>query len=346
LGEITRARAPLRLGLAGGGSDVSPYCDQFGGAVLNATIDRFVFASHEPRDDGKVVFRAADLDQVDEVDAAGELPTDQGLKLHRGVYNRMMRLFNGGRPLPMTLTTHVDSPLGSGLGSSSALVVVMVALLAECLKVPMGEYEAARLAHEIERFDLSLNGGRQDHYAAAFGGFNFMEFHAAERVIVNPLRVRRSTMYELESALVLHFTGVSRSSSTIIEDQRESVALGGRALEAMHELKAEAIEMKEALLFGKMTDMARVLERGWRAKKETSPWVSTPQIEEIFDVAMSGGAAAGKVSGAGGGGFIMFLTDPCQRPNVLRRLKEQCAGYSVCTRFNLDGVIVWRPGLV
>ena len=343
MGQVIRARAPLRLGLAGGGSDVSPYCDQFGGAVLNATIDRFAFASFEARTDGRVVFRATDLDTVDDVEAAAELPTDEGLKLHRGVYNRMVRQFNGGRPLPMTLTTHADSPLGAGLGTSSALVVAMVTLLAESLSIPMGEYEVAKLAVEIERFDLGLNGGRQDQYAAAFGGFNFIEFHAAERVIVNPLRVRRSTIYELESTLVLHFSGVSRSSAAIIDDQRDSVSAGGRSLDAMHQLKAEATAMKEALLFGNTADIARVLERGWRAKKETSPEVSSPQIEAIFDVAMSAGAVSGKLSGAGGGGFIMFLTDPCRRADVLRRLREECPGHSVCTRFNMDGAITWRP---
>jgi D-glycero-alpha-D-manno-heptose-7-phosphate kinase len=157
-----RAKAPLRLGLAGGGTDVSPYCDEHGGCVLNVTIDRSAMASITLRDDDRVVFNAVDLGRTDECAAAPELPAGQGLGLHRAAYNRMIRQFNGARPLPLTLTTHVDCPPGSGLGSSSALVVAMVAAFRELLGAPLGEYDTARLAFEIERRDLGLAGGRQD----------------------------------------------------------------------------------------------------------------------------------------------------------------------------------------
>ncbi len=339
---MLRSRAPLRLGLAGGGTDVSPYCDTFGGAVINATLDRYAWASFEPRTDGSVVFDATDLAVSEEWPADSVPKSDDGLKLHRGVYRRMIRDFAGGRPLPMTLTTYVESPMGSGLGSSSALVVAMVELLARVTGAPLGEYEVARLAVDIERGDLGLAGGRQDQYAATFGGFNFLEFGADNRVIVNPLRIRHSTICELEASLVLVSTGASRQSATVISNQAKSVAAGGRSLEAMHQLKVEAVAMKEALLLGQIRDMASVLRRGWEAKKSTSDAVSTPLIERLYATACQSGALAGKVSGAGGGGFVMFLVDPSRRSHVINALAED--GFATSSaRFNEGGCSIWEP---
>ena len=337
-----RAKAPLRLGLAGGGTDVSPYCDEHGGCVLNVTIDRSAMASVTLRDDDRVAFHAVDLGRDDQVAAAPALPTDEGLALHRAVYNRMIGQFNGGRPLPLTLTTHVDCPPGSGLGSSSALVVAMVAAMGGALGAPLGEYDMARLAFEIERRDLGLAGGRQDQYAATFGGFNFIEFGAAERVIVNPLRVKASAANELEASLALYYMGASRDSARIIDAQIADVAAGGRSLEAMHTLKAEAIAMKEALLLGRIDQIADLIRKGWEAKKETSTAVSNPAIERAFAVAEANGALAGKVSGAGGGGFILFVVRPDQRVTLMRALADTGVGSAELFRFTHDGVAVWR----
>jgi D-glycero-alpha-D-manno-heptose-7-phosphate kinase len=330
------------LGLAGGGTDVSPYCDIFGGAVINATLDRYAWASFEPRRDGHVVLQATDLEATEVLKADAVLSAEAGLRLHRGVYNRMVKDFNGGEPLPMTLTTYVESPLGSGLGSSSALVVAMVELLAHVLRAPLGEYEIARLATDIERGDLGLAGGRQDQYAATFGGFNFLEFGANERVIVNPLRIRHATLCELEASLVLVSTGASRQSAAVISSQAESVSAGGRSLEAMHQLKAEAFAMKEALLLGQVREVAAVLQRGWEAKKSTAAAVSTPLLEDVYDTALAAGALAGKVSGAGGGGFMMFLVDPDRRAAVTAALAER--GFiTASARFTDGGCSIWDP---
>jgi D-glycero-alpha-D-manno-heptose-7-phosphate kinase len=336
-----RSRAPLRLGLAGGGTDVSPYSDDYGGMILNATIDRYAYAFIEPSEDGKVHFVATDLG-VEEIfmPNPAEIATTK-LKLHGAVYNRMVRDYSKGRPLAITLKTSVEAPAGSGLGSSSALVVAMVEAFSVALDVPLGPYDVAHLAFEIERIDLALSGGKQDQYAAAFGGVNFIEFMANDRVIVSPLRVSRSILSELESSLITCFSGISRSSEKIIELQRQGMtAKNAKTIDSLHQLKNDAIEMKQALLRADIPEMARILERSWRAKKETASGVSTTEIEKMYDIALSEGALAGKVSGAGGGGFIMFITPPERRLEITKKLND-AGGHAGGVKLTMNGVESW-----
>ncbi|WP_229678064.1 GHMP family kinase ATP-binding protein [Caldovatus sediminis] len=331
-GRKTRARAPLRLGLAGGGTDLSPYCDEFGGNVLNCTIGVYAHAVVEERFDWCVSFSANDIEAVDEAMPLPELPLDGGLALHRGVYNRIFREFCGGRPLAVSVHTAVDAPPGSGLGSSSALVVALVKAYAEFLSLPLGDYDIARLAYVIERVDLGMAGGRQDQYAAAFGGFNFIEFLPGDRVIVNPLRVHHAHSREFEGSLLVCHTGRSRISSQIIEQQTRGLTRHAEdALAAMHQIKQEAVDMKLCLLRGDIRGMARVLGSSWEAKKRTAEGVSNTEIERIYGMAMEAGAWAGKISGAGGGGFLMLLAPHERRPAIARRLLAEGLSLLPCS---------------
>jgi D-glycero-alpha-D-manno-heptose-7-phosphate kinase len=339
---IIRARAPLRLGLAGGGTDVSPYCDIHGGYVLNATIDRYAYAVIKSLDEPIVRFIATDQ-QTEKVMAVSEpLLLNGKLDLHKAVYNQMIQHYNNGQPIPLELSTFCDAPAGSGLGSSSTLVVVMIRAFAELLNLPLDDYTIAHLAFNIERVECGLQGGRQDQYSATFGGFNFMEFYADERAVINPLRIKNWIICELEASLVLFYTGVSRESAKIIADQSNNIKTGSvDALEAMHGIKREALIMKECLLKGDFDGIVNSMREGWENKKRSAKTVSNPHIEKIYDAAMNAGALAGKVSGAGGGGFIMFFVPPDKRMDVIRTLNQFDGQVSNC-HFTKHGTQAWR----
>lgn len=339
---IVRARAPLRLGLAGGGTDVSPYCDMYGGYVLNAAIDRYAYAVIKTLDEPGVRFIATDQCVEAVVTAQTPFPLGGKLDLHKAVYNHIVQNFNGSKPISLELSTFCDAPAGSGLGSSSTLVVAMIRAFAELLNLPLDDYTIAHMAHQIERVDCGLQGGRQDQYSATFGGFNFMEFYADERAVINPLRIKNWIICELESSLVLYFTGVSRESAHIIADQSSNVKSGAAdALEAMHGIKREALAMKECLLRGDFPGLVESMRLGWENKKRSAKTVSNPHIDAIYDAAIHAGALAGKVSGAGGGGFMWFFVPTEKRMDVIRTLNGFGGQVSNC-HFTKHGTQAWR----
>jgi D-glycero-alpha-D-manno-heptose-7-phosphate kinase len=238
----------------------------------------------------------------------------------------------------------IDAPPGSGLGSSSALVVALVDVFREALGLPLGRYDVAHIAFEIERVDLALAGGKQDQYAASFGGVNFIEFLPSDRVIVNPLRISSAIMSELQASIVICFTGQSRASEDIILEQVSSIAeREPTVIENLHCLKNDAIEMKQALLVGDIPGMAEILDRSWQAKKATAHRISNSLIESLWDIAHRNGALAGKISGAGGGGFMVFLVDPDERVRVMRALKEG-GGTPDSISLAHNGVEAWSAG--
>jgi len=339
---IIRARAPLRLGLAGGGTDLSPFCDLHGGYVLNATIDLYAYAHIEPMEDGMVSMSARDIRHEFSAPAVPVLEPEGPLALHKAVYNRIVRQYCGDRALPMRLITYCDAPPGSGLGSSSTLVVAMIKAFVEWLRLPLGEYDIARMAFEVERLEVGHSGGRQDQYAATFGGFNFMEFYAEGRVIVNPLRVKNWILSELETSIVLYYTGASRVSAAIIDEQIRNIeAHSDASLDAMHHLKEDALGMKEAILKGDFAGFARHMGASWEAKKRTASSITNPEIERLFEVATAAGAIAGKVSGAGGGGYTIFIVDPSKRMDVIRALSAAGGEVHPC-HFTKHGTEGWR----
>lgn len=272
---IFRSKAPLRIGLAGGGTDVSPYSDSFGGAILNATISLYAHAHIEQIEENLILLESKDRKEEEKYPWSTTLPINGKLDLLKGVYNRVQRDYGisaGG----FRLSTFVDAPAGSGLGTSSTLVVAITGAFAEMLRLPLGEYDIAHYAYEIERKDLALAGGKQDQYAATFGGVNYMEFYDNDKVIVNPLRIKAETLSELENNLVLFFTATSRESAAIIKEQQKNVKdQNANSIEAMHQLKEQSRMMKEALLKGKLNEIGEILDFGFRQKER---WLLISQI--------------------------------------------------------------------
>jgi len=339
---IIRSRAPLRLGLAGGGTDVSPYCDKYGGFILNATIDRYAYAVIKTIEKNEVHFHATDQQISDFIEIECLIEKDTSLKLHRSVYLYMIKNFNNSIMIPLELSTYCDAPVGSGLGSSSTLVVAMVKAFVELFNLPLSDYEIAKIAYLIERIDCGLQGGRQDQYSATFGGFNFMEFYGDEKTIINTLRIKHWIVCELEGSLLLYFTGVSRESAKIIKEQSNTISSGNDAsLEAMHGIKEEALTMKESLLKGDFKGVVNSIRMGWENKKKSSTSVSNSHIDEIYNEAIKAGALAGKVSGAGGGGFMWFFVPTEKRMNVVRTLTSLSGFVSNC-HFTKNGTQAWR----
>ena len=337
---IIRSKAPLRLGLAGGGTDVAPYSELFGGSILNATISMFAYATIEPLSNGRIVLKSLDKNERFEFDSLTSLIIDGNLDLHKGIYNRVVKDFSK-KPLSFQLSTYVDAPPGSGLGTSSTLVVAILGAFAEWLGLPLGEYDLAHLAFEIERMDLKMAGGKQDQYAATFGGVNFMEFFKDDKVIVNPLRIKEKYLDELAHNLILYHTETSRLSSTIIEQQSLNVTnRNEKTIEAMHKLKEQAIMMKEAILKGELDTIGEILDFGWRFKKNLSAGITNPFIDEIYETAIKSGATGGKVSGAGGGGFMFFYCPGTTRSDVVESLKK-FGGQTKRYEFTTKGLTTW-----
>jgi D-glycero-alpha-D-manno-heptose-7-phosphate kinase len=336
---IHRSKAPLRIGLAGGGTDVSPYSDLYGGAILNATLSLYAHATIEASTEG-IILNSIDQQQEEKFDWSEELPVDGHMKLLKGVYNRIQKDYNPPR-MNFRLSTFVDAPAGSGLGTSSTLVVAIVGAFAEMLKLPFGEYDIAHYAYQIERKDLGLAGGKQDQYAATFGGVNYMEFYSGDKVIVNPLRIKQQYLFELENNLLLYYTARSRESAKIIERQAKNVETNKLAsIEAMHHLKEQAQTMKEALLTGKLNDIGEILDYGYQQKRKMAEGISTELMDDIYETAKLAGATGGKISGAGGGGFMIFYCPANTKYNVIKSL-EKFGGMHRNYQFVEHGLTTW-----
>lgn len=318
---LYRSKAPLRIGLAGGGTDVSPYSDEFGGAVLNATVSLYANATIEPLEKNKIILEAIDRNETQEFDFLKPLELNGSLDLLKGIYNRIQKDY--GVKQGFRLSTYVDAPAGSGLGTSSTLVVAIIGAFAEMLRLPMGEYDMAHYAYEIERNDLRLAGGKQDQYAATFGGVNFMEFEKNDKVIVNPLRIRQEYLFELENNLLLYYTSTTRESAEIIKKQSSNVTnKNNSSIEAMHQLKEQARQMKEALLKGKLHEIGDILNFGFNQKRLMAEGINNELIDNIYETALKAGATGGKISGAGGGGFMIFYCPGNTKYKVIDSLKK------------------------
>jgi len=332
-----RAKAPLRISFAGGGTDVSPYPENEGGCVLNATINKFAWGSLRPRGDGKIRIESLDLDLSLSYTVDSPLLYDGQLDLAKAAILKLGAQDSSG----LDVFLHSDAPPGTGLGSSSALMVTLVGLVGTFKNLPLTNYEIAHLAYTLERQELGIKGGLQDQYAAAFGGFNFIEF-GKERAIVNPLRITQDILNELELNLLLCYTGATRSSDHIIEDQTRRYGQGEEdTLEGLRTQKQLAVEIKNMLLQRRLNDFGALLHIAWEAKKKLSPKISSARIEEMYAEARKHGALGGKITGAGGGGYMLLYCRFESRHKVAEALRKM-GGVPTEFAFESHGLQTWR----
>ena len=340
-------KAPLRMALAGGGTDLEPYWKEYGGVVLNATIDQYAYCKIEPYECCKRethwVFKSIDLG-IEECrdfyssDFMNYAYSDGPLKLLINTYQYLTYKL---KREPVKITTYVEAPPGSGLGSSSALVVALIAAITEYYGLPVGEYDIAEDAVEIERKICDLPGGKQDQFAAAFGGFNFMEFLQDGRAIVNPLRMNYKTQNMMELNTVLYYVGKPRKNSRVIENTTKGLVNSEIVLNATHKIKQACIEYKNALLTGDFDKISELMDTYWRNNLETNPHVASPEILDAYEFALQNGCTAAKISGAGGGGHMVLFTKFEDRHKLISALKEK-EGRVVPFKFVKNGVDVWR----
>jgi D-glycero-alpha-D-manno-heptose-7-phosphate kinase len=335
---LVRARAPLRISFCGGGTDVPPYCDERGGVVLSATINRYATATVMAGGKNFTV-RSIDYDQSVSYGVDDPFIYDGQLDLAKGVIDHFRR--DGKLAGGLEVTLHNDAPPGSGLGSSSAITVALVSAIVELLRMPIDDYQVADLAYRIERLEVGIKGGKQDQYATTFGGFNLIEFHPGGTVLVMPLRLRPETVWELEHSLVFAYVGGGHFSDQIIENQvRNYETRRIESIHAMDRLKVLTQDMKRALLIGDLREFGELLHLAWESKRQTAKGISNPKINEVYDGAMHAGALGGKMSGAGGGGFMLFVCDPLRRYAVQEALRK-AESQLVNLTFVEPGVRTW-----
>lgn len=336
-GTLVRAKAPLRVSFAGGGTDVPPFPQREGGAVLSATINRYAYASLRARDDRQITMQSLDFGVSVDFGIDEPLLFDGRLDLIKAPVAKFLDRDGSG----FDLFLHSSAPPGSGLGSSSAMVVTLVGLLQEHYRLALTDYEVAQLAYSLEREELGIRGGLQDHYAATFGGFNFIEFEA-DHVVVNPLRVDAATINELEHNMLLCYTGRTRLADHIIDDQVERYRGGdAEATEGLRMQKRLARDMKDALLRKRLEEFGELIGEAWLQKRRMSPKIATPFIDEAYEVAIRNGALGGKVTGAGGGGYMLFYCRFDNRHLVAEALIKM--GLSVTEfAFESTGMTTWR----
>lgn len=340
---VVRSRAPLRLGFGGGGSELPPYIEKYGGLVLNATINKFAYASIEETSDHTELLSldqgcSATIGSL--IEPKTHLP--KHLRLHYGVLKRVANEFNGGSINHIKLSTYCDVPIGSGLGTSSTITVAIVKAFDEYLRLSLSEYQIADLAHKIEREDLGLSGGLQDQYASTFGGINYIEFKKNGAVVVNPLRLSEKTVAELEYSTILWFTGAARDSGSVIQKNLQLLYENNSSyIEKTHQIKGVVPDLKESILKGQLDKFASLINSGWMAKRKMHSSVSNDRVDQIYEKIITMGAMAAKITGAGNGGYMMIICRPeCRNEliNFLAKINDSFLNFT----FTETGAFSWR----
>lgn len=333
---IIRSRAPLRISFSGGGTDIEPYLSERGGVVLSSTINHYVHGSLTPDNAQEIRIQSLDYDTIVKYRRHDNPPRQAQLALVQAVVNRLHI-----PPQGFSLLLHSDAPPGSGLGSSSAMVVMILGLFRQWLGLLLNDQALAELAYEIERHDMQIVGGKQDQFAAAFGGFNLIEF-TREGTFVTPLRLGTATLNELECNLLFCFTGNTHPEGDILKAQIASYTdRGQESYASLDRLKEITQAMKRALLAGRVMSFGELLHEAWLCKRTLAKGISNERIERLYNLARGKGALGGKILGAGGGGYLLLFTPFHKCPKVAAAL-EEAGAHIVPFSFVHHGLQTWR----
>jgi len=312
-------RSPVRISFGGGGTDLPAYYEQFGGGVLSSAINKYFYTILGARSDGKIQIISSDL-RVFETwrDISDMSLQGSALEIPLAV------LREWGRNVSVDLFLASEIPPGTGLGSSASVCVNILKTLSSFLQKPLSKYELAEQAFHIARNVLGRHVGKQDEYAASFGGLNYISFLKDGNTQVDPLDLDPSISRELQANLMLFFTGSAHHSWTILQEQEGLTrSHSGPTLEALHEVKALGLRMREALLHGQLHVFGDLLDEAWRAKRRVSKKISNSRIDQLYDLARQHGALGGKITGAGGGGFLLLYCESQYQDAVRQALLDQ-----------------------
>jgi len=330
-------RTPVRISFGGGGTDIPGFYEEHGGAVVSITINKYFYSFYNPRDDEKIQMISSDFQSLLSVDDFYSLKFGEGFDIPSAVIKHF-RLYHG-----FDLFTASEIPPGSGLGSSGAVTVNMVRLCSKLKNETMTQRQIAEDAFFIQRQILNLPIGKQDEYAAAYGGLNFLEFSEKE-VSVNPIQIDPDTKKSLEKNLLLFFTKKTRQASTILQRQEDSIkGKDTSIIEAMIEVKNNAYHIKEALEVGDLKRFGSLLDQAWNSKKKMSPEISNDYLDRIYEIASQNGALGGKIAGAGGGGYFMFYCEEEKQENLKNAMASEKLAF-LDFNFSDKGVTILNNG--
>ncbi len=312
-------RSPVRISFAGGGTDLPAYYEQFGGAVLSTTINKYFYTILGKRTDNRIQIISSDLRVFESShDIAAMKLEGSELEIPFAV------LKDVARDLALDLFLASEIPPGTGLGSSASVCVNILKTLTTYLDQPLSRYELAERAFHIARDVLARHVGKQDEYASAFGGLNFITFERDGSVQVQPVKIEDGLIQNLQTNLMLFFTGSAHHSWTILEEQEKLTRTQGSiAVEALHEVRSLAYRMKDALERGELNTVGLLMDEAWQAKKRVSARISNPRIDHFYGLARAEGAIGGKITGAGGGGFLLLYCEPDNQPAVRQALTSE-----------------------
>ena len=312
-------RSPVRISFGGGGTDLPAYYEEYGGTVLSVAINKYFYTTLGRRTDGRVQVISSDLRAFETWhNIAGMSVRGSALEIPLAVLKDL------DCDVSVDLFLASEIPPGTGLGSSASVCVNMVKTLTTYLHRPLSKHELAERAFHIAHNVLGKFVGKQDEYAAAFGGLNFISFLPDGSTVLEPLDLEAAVLRELQSNLMLFFTGSSHDSWNILLEQDKSTRTHDRStLEALHEVKALAIRMRQALWQGELHQFGKLLHEGWQSKRRISSKISTPRIDQLYALALNHGAVGGKITGAGGGGFLLLYCEPPYQSAVREAMKVQ-----------------------